>query len=127
MHCTDRVRRAVRPHIDALLHQSDYRRDGDAVILPTATLIVRVPRSDEPASKRDLEHYPQVELDLALESMVRDAIVANREALISRMRTLFGFARAGAKMRTIFDASIERLKQQSKLQEDAHGSLRIVE
>ena len=125
-----RVRSQTRSNVQPVLDR--IRIDGREVrrnaggfyhIAGQDVVIVRGSTGSEPA--RTVLQVPGDEIDLAVIRCIRDAIVVEQEQLITAVRTVFGWRRAGADIQNSVNASISRLVQQGVLQKDQTGGLRV--
>ena len=122
---TKRLRRAIDRRMWVLLRDGSWRKAGSTFEARDGDLRVRVPVDGDAASLRKLDQIPPAEVELAVESLVRDATRASPDELMNHLRTLFGFRRTGAKIRAIFEDAIRSLVAAGRLERTEDGGLRL--
>ena len=75
------------------------------------TLQVRRPDPDDETTIRKIEFIPQEELELAIRSLVRDAISISDDQVLTQVMRVFGFDRTGANIRDRMERILGQMLQ----------------
>ena len=124
-----RVGSKIRANIDFVIERLTVN-DGHVSVDPqgffrTGPLQrVRVPTDED--GIRTVAQTPPEEMDLAVVQLVRDAVSVEDDALVTAVRSLFGWRRAGADIQVGVMASIDRCLASGHLARSDHGTLRTV-
>jgi very-short-patch-repair endonuclease len=70
---------------------------------------VRVPSSDDDATRRDIQHIPPEELQEAVHRLLVDARSCSGDALLQAVKDLFGFRRMGPHIAEALETALGRL------------------
>ena len=97
----------IRANIDAALAGAGVLRDGEFLILTSAS--VTTVRTPTDACRRDVKYVHDDELMLALTNLVRDVGGITHGELTTRAARLYGWTRRGPDISTRLDALIARL------------------
>ena len=128
----DRVLRIVREHYGLgragtqiresfstalrMVLRGDYsRKDGFISVEGQKLSTVRSPNPKVASTLRPIDEIPSEEIDLAVVSLLRDAMNATADELIVRISRLFGWARTGTEISAAVERSINRLKRSGQL------------
>jgi very-short-patch-repair endonuclease len=124
---TARVRDAVDRAVSALTRAGSFQLEGDVVRLPGASgeQQVRVPDPGDEATRRDITDIPPHELRLAVRLLLADARSVDEEELLARIRSLFGFDRTGARIRSALEEALQDLVQDGIAGRGTDGMLRV--
>jgi len=85
---------------------------------------VRVPADLEHA--RNVSQTPPDEIDLAVVGVVRDAVTAEPEAVVTAVSRLFGWKRAGSDIQVALGTAVERCLARGQLERTPGGALRAI-
>jgi hypothetical protein len=91
-------------------------------VLDRQAVRVRVPADAD--TVRAVAQVPPEELDLAVQSVVADAVVADYAAVTTAVARVFGWRRQGADIQTAVIASVSRLLGRGRLRSTEDGLLR---
>jgi hypothetical protein len=96
--------------------RGDYsRKDGFISVEGQKLSTVRSPNPKVASTLRPIDEIPSEEIDLAVVSLLRDAMNATADELIVRISRLFGWARTGTEISAAVERSINRLKRSGQL------------
>jgi very-short-patch-repair endonuclease len=87
----------------------------DFLWIEGSPLTVRLPRDEEPETRRPVGEVAPQELERAIERTVQDALRINREALMTYVARLYGWDRNGGKIEAAFKSAVRALLRRRKL------------
>lgn len=74
---------------------------------------------------RAVAQIPPEELEIAVERLIRDAVVTNREQTVQGVARLFGWRRAGADIQNAIDGALSRLIDRGAVEKIRGDALRV--
>ena len=98
------------------------RIDQAGFFRAAALAAVRVPEDGD--SVRTVAQTPPEELDLAVVSVVRDAVTAEDDAVVTAVSRIFGWRRSGVDIQAALSTAVERCLAAGTLARSANGALR---
>lgn len=79
---------------------------------------VRIPDSEDPATRRSVDEVPSTELRAAIEHVVFDAMQAGRDELTQAVARLYGWNRRGSEIGAALDRAVAYLLRMERLVRD---------
>lgn len=113
----NRMTSAMKIAISQLGHKGIAQRMGDFLWRngPTTCTRVRQPEPDNPDTFRDIKYIPDIELQFAIECLIRDALSIPEEQLLAQVARIFGFDRTGPRIRHRISWNIGKMVNSSRL------------
>jgi hypothetical protein len=99
-----RVVSAGRQAISQACRRGAIEARGEFLWRPDQELtVVRIPDSDDPATRREIEEIAPEELDLAIARLREASAGSNDEQVVAQVARVFGFDRTGGRIRAVVE------------------------